>query len=317
MKTSSSQTIDPVASLSLFLPSGILDYFTLVNHVSQDTCFILYLEEKATIPSEYSDLHLHSKGFLPEIEVQDFPIRGKAVYLRIKRRHWEDPSTGQTYSRDWSLVTLDMAGSMQKIAKTCFPRAMQVIDRFHVQKLVYEAVQELRITYRWQVIKEENKAIKAAKEKGEVHKAEELENGDTLRQLLARSRYLLFKSPDKWTKSQKIRAELLFKQFEDIKHVYYYSLELGKIFSTNYDKDVARAKLALWYNKIEEYGYDTFTTVANSIENHYERILNFFVNRSTNAAAEAFNAKIKAFRASFRGVVDMSSFLFRLAKVYA
>ncbi|WP_368118989.1 ISAon1 family transposase [Bacteroides xylanisolvens] len=317
MKTSSSQTIDPVASLSLFLPSGILDYFTLVNHVSQDTCFILYLEEKATIPAEYSDLHLHSKGFLPEIEVQDFPIRGKAVYLRIKRRRWEDPSTGQTYSRDWSLVTLDMAGSMQKIAKTCFPRAMQVIDRFHVQKLVYEAVQELRITYRWQVIKEENKAMKAAKEKGEVHKAEELENGDTLRQLLARSRYLLFKSPDKWTKSQKIRAELLFKQFEDIKHVYYYSLELGKIFSTNYDKDVARAKLALWYNKIEEYGYDTFTTVANSIENHYERILNFFVNRSTNAAAEAFNAKIKAFRASFRGVVDMSFFLFRLAKVYA
>ncbi|WP_192923364.1 transposase, partial [Bacteroides xylanisolvens] len=165
--------------------------------------------------------------------------------------------------------------------------------------------------------KEENKAMKAAKEKGEVYKAEELENGDTLRQLLARSRYLLFKSPDKWTKSQKIRAELLFKQFEDIKHVYYYSLELGKIFSTNYDKDVARAKLALWYNKIEEYGYDTFTTVANSIENHYERILNFFVNRSTNAAAEAFNAKIKAFRASFRGVVDMSFFLFRLAKVYA
>ena len=317
MKTSSSQTIDPVASLSLFLPSGILDYFTLVNHVSQDTCFILYLEEKATIPAEYSDLHLHSKGFLPEIEVQDFPIRGKAVYLRIKRRRWEDPSTGQTYSRDWSLITLDMAGSMQKIAKTCFPRAMQVIDRFHVQKLVYEAVQELRITYRWQVIKEENKAMKAAKEKGEVYKAEELENGDTLRQLLARSRYLLFKSPDKWTKSQKIRAELLFKQFEDIKHVYYYSLELGKIFSTNYDKDVARAKLALWYNKIEEYGYDTFTTVANSIENHYERILNFFVNRSTNAAAEAFNAKIKAFRTSFRGVVDMSFFLFRLAKVYA
>lgn len=45
-----------------------------------------------------------SQGFLPEIEVQDFPIRGKAVYLRIKRRRWEDPSTGQTYSRDWSLV---------------------------------------------------------------------------------------------------------------------------------------------------------------------------------------------------------------------
>lgn len=214
-------------------------------------------------------------------------------------------------------ITLDMAGSMQKIAKVCFPRAMQVIDRFHVQKLVYEAVQELRITYRWQVIKEENKAIKEAKKSGIPYEPEVFDNGDTLRQLLARSRYLLFKAPDKWTDRQKIRAEILFKQFEDIKHVYYYSLQLGKIFSTCCHKDVARAKLALWYNKIEEYGYDTFTTVANSIENHYERILNFFVNRSTNAAAEAFNAKIKAFRASFRGGVDIKFFLFRLAKVYA
>lgn len=92
---------------------------------------------------------------------------------------------------------------------------------------------------------------------------------------------------------------------------------MGRIFSINYDKDLARAKIALWYNKIEEYGYDTFSTVANSIENHYERILNFFVNRSVNATAEAFNAKIKVFRASFRGVADMSFFLFRLAKVYA
>lgn len=93
--------------------------------------------------------------------------------------------------------------------------------------------------------------------------------------------------------------------------------EAGKIFTDYKDRDVARAKLALWYNEIEEYGYETFTTVANSIENHYERILNYFVNRSTNAAAEAFNAKIKAFRASFRGVVDTRFFLFRLANVYA
>lgn len=86
------------------MPSGVLDYFSLVNHVSQDTCLILYLEETTTVPAEYSHLHLRSKGFLPEIEVQDFPIRGKAVYLRIKRRRWEDLATGKTYSRDWSLV---------------------------------------------------------------------------------------------------------------------------------------------------------------------------------------------------------------------
>lgn len=104
MKSNTSNSFDPVAALSLFLPSGILDYFTLVSSVSHETCFILYLEEKPTIPSELLHLSLHSKGYLPEIEIQDFPIRGKAVYLRIKRRRWEDPTTGQTYSRDWNLV---------------------------------------------------------------------------------------------------------------------------------------------------------------------------------------------------------------------
>ena len=104
MKSQSSKTVAPVAALSLFLPSGILDYFSLVSSVSQETCFILYLEEKPAVPSELSHLPLHSKGFFPEIEVQDFPIRGKAVYLRIRRRRWEDPASGRTYSRDWNLV---------------------------------------------------------------------------------------------------------------------------------------------------------------------------------------------------------------------
>ena len=52
-------------------------------------------------------------------------------------------------------------------------------------------------------------------------------------------------------------------------------------------------------------------------ENHSERILNYFENRSTNAAAESFNAKLKAFRASFRGVSDMKFFLYRVTKIYA
>ena len=51
-------------------------------------------------------------------------------------------------------------------------------------------------------------------------------------------------------------------------------------------------------------------------ENHSERISNYFENRSTNAAAESFNAKLKAFRASFRGVNDMKFFLYRVAKIY-
>ncbi|MBZ4192068.1 transposase [Niabella sp. 3A5MI-3] len=60
-----------------------------------------------------------------------------------------------------------------------------------------------------------------------------------------------------------------------------------------------------------------FRTVARSIETHHQSILNYFGNRSINAAAESFNAKIKAFRAAARGVRDINFFLFRLANIYA
>lgn len=55
-----------------------------------------------------------------------------------------------------------------------------------------------------------NNAIKQAKEKAEEYNPVKFDNGDTLKQLLARSGYLLFKSPDKWTKLQEIRANILF-----------------------------------------------------------------------------------------------------------
>lgn len=48
-----------------------------------------------------------------------------------------------------------MGGSMNLVAKKCFPNAEQVIDRFHVQKLVFDALQEIRIAHRWEAINEE------------------------------------------------------------------------------------------------------------------------------------------------------------------
>ena len=51
--------------------------------------------------------------------------------------------------------------------------------------------------------------------------------------------------------------------------------------------------------------------------NNYQAILNYFDNRSTNASAESFNAKVKAFRSQFRGVRCISFFIFRLAKIFA
>ena len=214
-------------------------------------------------------------------------------------------------------VTMDMAANMEYVVKICFPKASRVTDRFHVQQLAYDAVQELRIKYRWEALDRETIEIHIAKVNGRKYNPPILSNGDTLKQLLARSRYLLFKKPTDWTASQKVRAEILFELYPDLKKAYHFSLQLGAIYHQTKDKAVAFAKLAKWYDRVDNSGILSFGTISRTIQSHYLTILNFFDHMSTNTSAESFNAKIKAFRASFRGVRDVKFFLYRLTKIYA
>ncbi len=213
-------------------------------------------------------------------------------------------------------ITLDMAGSMKRIAKRCFPCADQVIDRFHVQKLAMEALQEIRIRHRWEAIEMENKEMQGA-DKDQKATPEVLENGDSRKQLLARSRYLLYKSREKWTLSQSQRASILFSQYPDLEKAYQLTDGLRKIYNLNITKSLAMTKLARWFNEVEASGFESFSTLRKTIKNHYRDILNYFDQRSTNAAAESFNAKIKNFRMQLRGVKDKTFFLFRLTKLFA
>ena len=210
-----------------------------------------------------------------------------------------------------------MAGSMKLIASGCFPRATRVIDRFHVQQLATEAVQEIRIKYRWKAIDLENEAIKNAKNNKQSYQSELFTNGDSRKQLLSRSRFILFKSPEKWTNLQKNRADILFEEYPKIKQAYDLSNQLRNIYNNYNNKNIAMTKLAQWYNNVEQSEFKSFRTVMNTISLNYREILNYFDNRSTNASAESFNAKIKAFRAQLRGVRNKEFFLFRLAQIYA
>lgn len=214
-------------------------------------------------------------------------------------------------------ITMDMSGSMRLIAKRCFPNAMRTIDRFHIQKLACDALQEMRIAHRWDAIQADAEAREEAKRLGQAYTPVMLANGDTHKQLLARSRYLLFKSAEKWTESQRQRAGILFEAYPDLKEAYSLTHSLRMIFSRNTMKDAARLSLARWYNKVDDSGFKSFNVIAATLYAHYDEILNFFVNRATNAFAESFNAKIKAFRASLRGVTDIKFFLFRFTKLYA
>ena len=226
-------------------------------------------------------------------------------------------------------VTTDLSSAMMLTVRTVFPAASLVNDRFHVQQLLTEAVDQLRIRHRWEVLEAENKAIKEhrARRKAAATREERdrigqweperMDNGETLPQVMARSRYIILQHKSKWNEQQAERAKILFNKFPDLEKAYGLFLSLVDIFNLKTTPSVARLKLARWYNEVENFGNNEFNKVLETFENHNTSIINYFERRLTNASAESFNAKIKAFRSQFRGVGDIKFFMFRLANLYS
>ncbi len=80
--------------------------------------------------------------------------------------------------------------------------------------------------------------------------------------MFACGRYALFKSPDKWTDTQKQRNRLLFCLYLDLKESYWLSQGLRAIFNKRSSKDVARLNLARWNNRVAESGFKSFNTIV-------------------------------------------------------
>ncbi len=93
-----------ISITELLFPEGLLDYFEITNYVKESKQITFYLEEKNVIPEEYKTEKLISKGFLNPITIEDFPLRGNQVSLKVKRRRWTIESTKEIVSRDWQLV---------------------------------------------------------------------------------------------------------------------------------------------------------------------------------------------------------------------
>lgn len=96
--------------ISYVLPSELLVYFNIVEvkelcDLKTKTIFLsVDMEEQNRLPSGYESSKYESKGFLSSKTIQDFPLRGKAVYLTIKRRRWRDKKTKQEIRSDYSFI---------------------------------------------------------------------------------------------------------------------------------------------------------------------------------------------------------------------
>ena len=108
--------------IEYLLPTGLLEYFSIlsVKEVEEATTkekeIEIELEEKNIIHSGYDASQYESKGFFPEKKIQDFPIRGKAVYLLIKRRRWrhkinkkEEITNNYSYFAEGSKITQELS----------------------------------------------------------------------------------------------------------------------------------------------------------------------------------------------------------------
>ena len=217
---------------------------------------------------------------------------------------------GKSMRRKVKEVTCDLSPSMMLIAAEVFYNAHVVNDRFHVQQVYNEAVDEIRVDIRRQLIAEDN-----ARDKSEPPVT--YSNGETMRQILARSKHTLMMSQNKWTDIQRHRANILFKHYPILKDAYRLAMELRRIFNMQISPTKAMGKMNKWYEKVMALGNNNFRSVIKTFKNHAPTILNYFRRRSTNASAEAFNSKVKIFRSQMRGVRDRDFFIFRLVKLYA
>lgn len=111
-----------ISVFSHFLPSGLLDHFDIVDFKelgdieTKKDCFFIYLDEKNILPDGFEKSQYESKGFYERTLIQDFPIRGKVVYLGIRRRRWRsktDKSTeiksDYTFITEGSKLTIELA----------------------------------------------------------------------------------------------------------------------------------------------------------------------------------------------------------------
>lgn len=234
-------------------------------------------------------------------------------------------------------ITRDLSPTYKSIADKFFSNATQVADKYHVVAYATQTVQDLRTKYRQENLSNDRKlqaehdlkykeykakmAEKPAQALVRVNKTwhpEKLSNGETIAELLARSRYLLFKKPDKWDDYQRDRSQILFEKFPLLKQAYGLINDFRNWYEPNKIKDLkwnyltAETQLMHWMDSAESSKIEEILNFRALLQRHFEPVLNYHLQYKTNAIAESVNAKIKSALTNNKGARDLDFFHFRL-----
>ena len=143
-----------------------------------------------------------------------------------------------------------------------------------------------------------------------------LANGETLVEALTKCCKQLLKSREKWTQYQEARAKILFELYPKLEEAYNLINKLRSIFrSTTLTKQTAKVKFEEWYKEVNACTIREVKAVRDTVKFYEDEILNYFIDRDTNASAESLNSKIKCFRSDLKGVNDVPFFMYRVVTV--
>ena len=229
-------------------------------------------------------------------------------------------------------ITMDLSDCMRAIAREAFPQATVIRDCFHVVKRGGEGCEEIRLRLKREAVKELNrqkaefrkyleglaaqrKAYRErmrAKHGGKWKKSKRgkkpkrlntrfepprLTNGETLVEALTHCRKQLPMSREKWSLAQEKRAKILFELYPKLEEAYNLVNSLRAVFrNKELTKETAKEKLGGWYDKVAACSLREIKSVRDTIKFYEDEILNYFIERQTNASAESLNSKIKCFR---------------------
>jgi transposase len=215
-------------------------------------------------------------------------------------------------------LSRDMAQHYDWMGRQAFINAYHVIDKFHVIKNTMEQLQAVRIRYRQQELSKRREAA----QNNQNYIETTLPNGDTVLQLLARSRGLLFLMPHQWNQQQKQRALTLFERYPEIGKAYRFVLQIRRWFipplgKVTYQKTRNRKKqqLMLIIKDFIHVGIEELKNIAFMLKRNLPQILNYFIAKETNAKAEALNQNLQRFINTNYGTRNILFFLFRI-KIY-
>lgn len=188
-------------------------------------------------------------------------------------------------------VCCDMYEGYSEAVREELPQARIVVDRFHVTRHYHQAADDLR--------QSELKRLKR-------------ELSETEYQALKGSMWAFRKKAQDLKPEEHQVLRKLFKYAPQLKRAYELREQLTTIFDLEIPKAVGKKKLRTWIKRVEKSGLQCFDKFLKTLDNWWEEITNYFIDRASSGFVEGLNNKLKVLKRRCYGIFNLNHLFQRI-----